>query len=56
MRETRTEPDCGTCVRKDECERAREGCFCPMWQGREPEPKGEDPNEAWRRGDEDVVF
>lgn len=46
------EPGCETCIHKDGCERAKALAFCPMWQSKEPEPKGEDPNEAWRRGEE----
>lgn len=45
-------PDCDTCVKKEECERALSGTFCPSWQSKEPAPKGEDPNEQWRRGEE----
>lgn len=43
--------DCGTCVRKNECDRRAEGSFCTRWRGSEPEPKGTDPNQAWRRGE-----
>ena len=46
------EPDCYTCIRWDECENAVAGRFCPQWQSKQPEPKGEDPNELWERGEE----
>ena len=52
MNTNRKEPDCYTCIRWDECENAVAGKFCPMWQSKEPEPKGEDPNDAWNRGDD----
>lgn len=45
-------PDCDTCVKKEECEKALSGTFCPSWQSKEPAPKGEDPNEQWMRGEE----
>lgn len=47
--------DCGTCIRRKTCERAEDGTFCGQWQSREPQPKGEDPNELWEKG-EDVEF
>lgn len=47
------EPDCTNCIRYAMCEDAREGFFCAVWQSAEPEKKAEeDPNEAWRRGDD----
>lgn len=46
-------PDCGTCWKKDSCPAADPGTFCPEWQAFQPEPEGEDPNDRWRRGDED---
>lgn len=49
------EPDCYTCIRWDECPDAKPGQFCPRWQSKQPEPEGEDPNDAWARGD-DVDF
>ena len=48
-------PDCKTCIHREECEFAVDGNFCPYWQSQAPEPKGEDPNDAWARGD-DVEF
>lgn len=45
-------PDCKTCINREECEYATDGNFCPYWQSHEPEPKGENPNDAWERGDE----
>ena len=45
-------PDCKTCIHREECEAAQDGHFCPSWQSRAPEPKGEDPNDAWARGDD----
>ena len=48
-------PDCASCRKRDSCEEAREGYFCAMWQSREPEIKGPDPNEQWRGG-EDADF
>ena len=44
---------CETCYRREDCERAAEGSFCGWWASKAPEVKGEDPNEKWRRGDED---
>ena len=46
------EPGCDTCVKLETCPRAAENGFCPMWQSKEPEPKGEDPNRRWRRGED----
>ena len=48
----RKEPDCVTCWKKDSCERAREGAFCPQWQSAEPAPEGPDPNGQWRKGED----
>ena len=45
-------PDCESCIHVKACVFAAFGKFCPMWQSREPQPEGEDPNEAWRRGDD----
>ena len=50
--DAKKEPDCTTCIRYATCEIAREGYFCAVWQGEEPKPAGEDPNDAWRRGDD----
>ena len=44
---------CETCWKRKECARYAEGSFCGEWASKEPEVKGEDPNEKWRRGDED---
>lgn len=44
---------CETCWKRKECARYAEGSFCGEWASKEPAPKGEDPNEKWRRGDED---
>ncbi len=52
---TERKPDCYTCIRWDECPDAKPGQFCPRWQSKQPEPEGEDPNDAWARG-EDVDF
>ncbi len=41
-----------TCWRREECSRAEEGCFCPQWQSKKPQPRSEDPNTRWQRGDE----
>lgn len=49
--EART-PDCSTCIRKETCDRRAENSFCTKWAGSEPEPKGEDPNLAWLRGEQ----
>lgn len=48
------EPDCATCYKKDTCEKAQEGTFCPMWRSEPPAPRGEDPNDRWRRGEEEA--
>lgn len=50
-------PSCLTCVHADACghqpvEAVRDRVFCAQWQSREPEPKGEDPNDLWNRGEE----
>ena len=50
--EGKQSPDCCTCIHRTTCQRAAEGTFCTMWQGREPQPQGEDPNEKWKRGEE----
>jgi len=55
MRQEKKEPDCATCIHKDECALARDGHFCPAWASVTPQPRGEDPNARWRRG-EDVDF
>lgn len=55
MEEKALGPDCATCIHLEECDAAEDGHFCPSWQSRAPEPKGENPNDAWRRGD-DVDF
>lgn len=53
MENGKKEPDCVNCVRYETCEDAREGFFCAVFQSVEPERKAEeDPNEAWRRGDD----
>ena len=59
MEAKRKEPSCATCVHVDACdhlpvESVRGKVFCTQWQSKEPQPKGEDPNEAWERGDEAV--
>lgn len=43
---------CETCWKRKECARYAEGSFCGQWASKEPEVKGEDPNEKWRRGEE----
>lgn len=43
---------CETCWKRKECARYAEGSFCGEWASKEPEVKGEDPNELWRRGEE----
>lgn len=58
--EKKKEPSCSTCVHVDVCnhlpvEEVRGKVFCTMWQSKEPDPKGVDPNVAWERG-EDVDF
>lgn len=45
-------PDCSLCIYRADCERRSEGSFCTKFQGKEPEPKGTDPNELWKRGEE----
>lgn len=45
-------PDCKTCIHREECEFAVDGNFCPYWQSQAPEPKGENPNDAWARGED----
>lgn len=45
-------PDCTTCVRRGECERAAEGTFCPAWASAPPRDRGESPADKWARGDE----
>ena len=45
-------PDCATCVRRGECERAAEGTFCPAWASAPPRDRGESPADKWARGDE----
>lgn len=49
---SRTEPDCLTCWKRETCDRAEPGTFCTSWQSKPPQPKGKDPNQAWREGDE----
>lgn len=43
---------CETCWKRKECARYAEGSFCGEWASKEPEVKGEDPNELWQRGEE----
>ena len=50
--ERMTEPDCGICIHREDCPLAMLGYFCTRFQSHEPEPKGEDPSEAWRWGEE----
>lgn len=45
-------PDCESCWKRETCENARDGAFCPAWQSKEPKIKGIDPNTAWERGDD----
>ena len=52
MSRQKPESDCYPCIKWDECENAVAGHFCTQWQSKQPEPKGEDPNEAWERGEE----
>ena len=51
----KTAPDCATCVRRETCERAREGTFCPMWAANPPRDRGESPADKWARGDENEL-
>ena len=48
------EPGCETCWKAETCSRARPGRFCTEWQSEEAVPKGEDPNELWRRGEDET--
>ena len=48
------EPDCDTCAKRKECDKAQSGRFCTGWRTREEEREGIDPNEAWTRGDGDA--
>lgn len=52
---SRTGPDCLNCWKYEDCGKAQPGTFCPQWQSKPPQPKGKDPNEAWRKG-EDAPF
>ena len=45
-------PGCENCVRREECNDAREGYFCPRWNSRTPEERTPDPNEQWQRGED----
>jgi len=45
-------PDCLNCWKRETCARAKPGTFCTRWQSRSPQPKGKNPNQAWREGDE----
>lgn len=47
-----TDLDCKTCWKRDDCPLAMFGYFCPQYQSQKPEPRGEDPNELWRRGED----
>ena len=47
------EPGCDTCYRRDDCPLASIGLLCTRWRSAPPAPAGEDPNDRWRRGDED---
>ena len=49
--EKKQSPDCCTCIKRKGCEMYAENSYCTRWQGKEPEPEGTDPNEAWMRGD-----
>ena len=44
-------PDCSTCAERKTCERFQENSFCTRWHSEDPEKRGIDPNEAWKRGD-----
>ena len=48
-------PDCMNCWKHETCQRAEAGRFCPAWQDHEPKPKGPDPNDLWRRGEDAPV-
>lgn len=48
----RPTPDCMTCRKQEECSWAEAGTFCPQWQSKEPQPRGENPNSRWLRGEE----
>ena len=54
--EGKATPGCETCWKAEECPRAKPGAFCQLWQTCKPEPQGEDPNDAWRRGDEETLL
>lgn len=46
------QPDCLTCWKREECDKAQAGTFCPKWQSKAPKPAERDPNAAWRQGDD----
>ncbi len=50
--ERKQEPDCCVCIHRKKCKRYQEGSFCTMFHGRDPEPEGPDPNQAWIHGEE----
>ena len=51
----RAEPGCESCIRRETCIHSADGGLCCMWQSKEPAPRGEDPNAAWRRGEDAPV-
>ena len=52
-----TAPDCGSCWKKESCERAEEGNFCTEWASVDPKEKdrGKGPAELWSSGEEDWI-
>ena len=44
--------DCCVCIHRKECDRAQEGSFCTRFSSRDFDPRGEDPNDLWKRGED----
>lgn len=44
------EPDCATCWKKETCEKAQDGCFCPGYQSKQP-PERSEMASVWRQGE-----
>lgn len=44
-------PDCGTCWRRDTCEKAEDGKFCAAWQSKQPQERHPTPDELWDAGE-----
>lgn len=51
----RPTPDCMSCWKYEECSRAEAGSFCLQWQSKKTQPRGDDPNSRWQRGEEDAL-